>query len=97
MDHVRPFSPARRYTFQQKYLQNPSKTRTLQAWPFVVVVVVVVFFGASRTRILMTALYNVLNFHRFLYNCHYFLRVATHFENCVFIWAPFAVIIFMKV
>ena len=34
-----PFSPARRYTFQQKQLQNPSKTWTLQRGPFVVVVV----------------------------------------------------------
>ena len=39
MDHVPPFSPARRYTFQQKYLQNPTKTRRLQIWLFVVVVV----------------------------------------------------------
>ena len=32
-----PFSPARRYTFQQKYLQNPTKTLTLQIVFFVVV------------------------------------------------------------
>ena len=37
MDHVPPFSPARRYTFQQKYLQNPSRTRRFQSWSFVVV------------------------------------------------------------
>ena len=37
LDHVTPFSPARRYTVQQKYLQNPTKTRRLQIWLFVVV------------------------------------------------------------
>ena len=37
MDHVPPFSPARRCTFQQKYLQTPTRTRRLQIVSFVVV------------------------------------------------------------
>ena len=34
LDRVPPFSPARRYTFQQKHLQNPTKNHTLQGQPF---------------------------------------------------------------
>ena len=36
LDHVPPLSPARRYTFAQKYLQTPSKNRGLWALSVVV-------------------------------------------------------------
>ena len=70
LDHITPFSPARRYTFAKKYLSNPSETHGLQDWLFAAVAL----FCASRLRILMASLENVMYFHSFFIQLSVFLK-----------------------